>query len=200
MAQKEPDSVGRFLIGVGVGIAITWGYVRFGFELPGIADLPGKVTSAAISMTADADLENWELPLEGRQRAAAVVFAQNPDRLIEIDNALDHAVLNELWRTKAVRRAQILNSTCTGYDKVLSQPALRDRYERKFNTTDPDVIKARLLEQEIREDLFLHGYLVRFWPDDSPADRAARVQSVAEHRLQPQPAQRAADREQAVLR
>lgn len=200
MAQREPDSVVRFLIGVGVGIAITWGYVRFGFELPGIADLPGQVMSGAISMTADADLENWELPLEARQRAAAVVFAQNPDRLIEIDNALDHAVLNELWRKKAVRRAQILNSTCTGYDKVLAQPALRDRHERKFNTADPDFIKARLLAQDIRDDGFLQGYLVRFWPDDSPAERAARVQSVAEHQLRPQPAQRVADSEQAVLR
>ena len=178
MAQSESDPFWKFLTGLLVGVGMTWGYVRFGFQLPGVVGLPGKVTSAAISVTADADLENWDLPLRSRQRAAAVILGQNPDQLIALDESLDHAILSEMLRLKATRRAKIAKATYSAYDTALQQPAIREQYERRYGTTDAEVIKQKWLQRDVSEDEFLHGYLATNWPEETIESWSQRVLEV----------------------
>ena len=186
MAQSESDPFWKFLTGLVVGVSMTWCYVRFGFQLPGIVELPAKVTSAAISVTADADLENWNLPLHSRQRAAAVILGQNPDQLIALDESLEHAILSEMLRLKAVRRAKIAKATFSAYDTALQQPAIREQYERHYGTTDAGVIKQKWLQRDISDDEFLHGYLAANWPQESIESWCRRVLEVYQTELRPE--------------
>ncbi|MCA9074077.1 MAG: hypothetical protein KDA93_03520 [Planctomycetaceae bacterium] len=195
MAASESDgfSIGKFLGGLVVGVALTYAYTRYRWEMPAVVQLPATVTSSVISATADSDLYNWDLPFEVRQRAAAIIIGQNPDRFIELDNATDHVLMHEMQRQRAVRRAMITKQKWSAYNMALDKPALRKRFEQKYATTDTELLKRRMLASDIDDEPILLGYLREYFPDLSREERIDLVLDVYQNRLHPRPRQVAAE-------
>lgn len=195
MAASESDtfSIGKFLGGLAVGVALTYAYTRYRWEMPAVVQLPATVTSSVISATADSDLHNWDLPFEVRQRAAAVILGQNPDRFIALDNATDHVLMHEMQRQRAVRRAMITKQKWSAYDMALDKPALRQRLEQKYRTSDDELLKRRMLANDIDDEPILLGYLREHFPDLTREERIDLVLNVYQNRLHPRPKQVAAE-------
>ncbi len=191
MSDKTSDSGTflKFLGGLGLGIVMTYAYTRYQWEMPAVVRLPAMVTSATISATADSDLYNWDLPFEVRQRAAAVIIGQNPDRFIELDNATDHVLLNEMVRQRALRRAMIQKTAWSAFDVALGKPALRKSLQRKYGGADDEQLKRNMLAARIAEDEILDGFLRHHFPDLSRNDRVDLILNVGHNRLRPSPEQ-----------
>ncbi len=126
MTQRGESTLWGFVGGLLAGVLLASLYVRYGYQPRNVLTLPAQVTSAAVSMTAGADLENWDLSPEVRQRAAAVILSLNLDRLIELDDATDNVLTRELLRQKAVRAVQAARSRVHAYDMAVGKPALRE--------------------------------------------------------------------------
>ncbi len=179
----------KFMGGLGLGIAMTYAYTRYQWEMPAVVRLPAMVTSATISATADSDLYNWDLPFEARQRAAAVIIGQNPDKFIELDNATGHVLLNEMQRQRALRRAMIQKTAWTAFDVALGKPALRKALQRKYGGTDDEQLKRNMLAARIAEDEILDGFLRHHFPDLTRDDRVDLILDVGQNRLKTTPEQ-----------
>ncbi|MEZ6054056.1 MAG: hypothetical protein R3C02_22110 [Planctomycetaceae bacterium] len=188
-SQSDSFSIGKFLGGLAVGVVLTYAYTRYRWEMPAVVRLPATVTSSVISATADSDLYNWDLPFETRQRAAAVILGQNPDRFIELDNATDHVLMREMERQRAVRLALIAKEKYAAYQMGLDKPALRKMLERKHETSDPEELKRRMLAADIDEDPILTGYLRDRFPDFSREQRIDLILNVGQNGLIPPPRQ-----------
>ena len=106
MAAERPGSFSRYVVGVVFGIAMTYAYVRFGYALPGLVQLGSTVASEAVVSTAEIDLYDYGADIEIRQRALAVVLGQRAELLIEIDNELDHQILEEVLRKESAAQGQ----------------------------------------------------------------------------------------------
>ncbi|QDT63536.1 hypothetical protein [Calycomorphotria hydatis] len=185
MAANDSDGFSwmQFFLGLAVGVGLTFGYVRYGWELPAILQLPGKVGDAAVLTTADMDLYDFDQSLEVRQRALAVVLGRQPDLLMELDEQFEHQMLNELLRRKALRKAQILKQKFDAYDKGLEQPKIRQILERKYREQDTLALKQRMLHADIRDDEFLWRYLEEKFPEQGYEERLETVLTVYQHRF-----------------
>lgn len=99
MAKKrESDRVLKFFFGLVSGILLTILYIRFGFELPGIVGVEQRVVSAEVVKTAELDLLNSNASTSARQRALAVVLANQPEKFVEIDSAIGNKFMAEYLR------------------------------------------------------------------------------------------------------
>ncbi len=191
MTSSDSDvfSLGKFLGGLAVGVVLTYAYTRYRWEMPAVVQLPATVTSSVISATADSDLYNWDLPFEVRQRAAAIILGQNPDRFVELDNATDHVLMYEMQRQRAVRLAMIAKQKFSAYQVALDKPALRERLERKYGTTESEQLKRQMLADDIAGDAILTGYLRDRFPDVSRDKRVDLILNVGQNGLIPPPRQ-----------
>lgn len=183
MAHRDDSSSWGFFAGLATGVALSWMYVRYGYEPNNVVTLPAKVTSAAISITAESDLYNWDVTPEVRQRAAAVVLGQNPGTFIELDNATGNVLTKEMLRQKAERLAKLAKAKFDAYDMALDKPALRKALQRKHGAGDNETIKRRMLIDDIEGETFLHGYLTRRFPHATSQDLADIVLGVYQNEL-----------------
>ncbi len=191
--NSDAFSIAKFLGGLVLGVVMTYAYTRFRWEMPALVQVPATVTSSVISVTADSDLYNWELPFEVRQRAAAVILGQNPERFIELDNATDHVLLYEMQRQRALRLAMIARQKHAAFDTVFAQPSLRKRLEQKHDTTDTEQLKRRMLAADIADQAILIGYLRDRFPNLSREERVDLILNVGQNGLRPPPTRVAAE-------
>ena len=90
MSGSESNPILNFLIGLFIGVAGTFLYVRFGIELPSMGGVGQRLTSQAIVKTAEYELYNSNNSAIVRRRALAVfapraaVAAPSPILLIKL--------------------------------------------------------------------------------------------------------------------
>ena len=163
----DSGSIGKFLVGMLAGVALTGLYVRFGYKLPGILGLGKKLSENAIVTTAEIDLYDHEQAEDVRKRALAVVIGQRPELFMELDASGGNRIYEEVLRRKAVREAKLLKGRLTAYDAALSKPALRRHFEKKHRVSGTETLKRSMLKSDLRDEDYLYGYLTRRFPDAS---------------------------------
>lgn len=167
MAQEESSSFQKFVVGLTIGVAVSYAYVRLGYKPPAIVQMAESVTSEAVIVAAETSLYSPTAGDVERKRAMAVVLSEQPELLIEINNELGDAVLTELLRRKALRKAKILKQQASSYDVALSKPALRKRLVQRYGNAEDAILKQRILAAAIRDDVFLVWYLRQHTPAET---------------------------------
>ena len=104
---NESDRVLRFLFGLVCGVVLTILYVRFGFPLPGLIGLEQQLISKSVVKTAETDLLNPHADIKVRQRALAVVLANEPETFVEIDSAIGNQFMSEYLKRNNTNPYQI---------------------------------------------------------------------------------------------
>lgn len=183
-AQASDGSPLKFIGGLIVGIALTSGYVKWGWSKPAILEVPEKVTASVLAATATEDLYNLDQPLEVRRRALEVVAQQRPDEILKVDaEELDHALLNAFYRRRARRQARQLSMQWTAYDAALSKPSLRTVLEREYGTSDDTTLKQAMLFKAFREEPFLSAWIRSEHGAVSPATLLPVLHEVRQDRV-----------------
>ena len=95
MAGNESNKFVNFVFGLVVGVGASFLYIRFGIELPAAAGIGQRITSQAIVKTAEFELFNAGNSPLVRHRALAVILANQPEKFLEIDQAINYRFLNE---------------------------------------------------------------------------------------------------------
>lgn len=200
--KNEASSIGKYIAAMLCGVVLTFLYVRFGYNMPGVVQLGSKVASEAVVTTAEVDLYNSKAPHKVRQRAMAIVVGQRPDLFIDVDDAIGNQFFEEVLRRKAVRKAKLIKQRMRAYGMALAKPALRRHQEKRFGVKETDLLKQRMLIADIRDDEFLDGYLRRYFPEASGEDLADLVLNVYQNGLKSDSPQTAAgaDIENGTLR
>lgn len=145
----------KFLIGLLLGIALAFGYVRWGISMPGIVQLPEKLRGDIISTAVEGELYDLDKPLEVRRRALEVFFQNRAKFAGEVDAEFSHPFLNALYLRRVIREARILRGYWDAFDRILEQPALRAAMEKQHGTTDETALKQAMLFEKFTEETFL---------------------------------------------
>lgn len=184
----DSPSVMRFIGGVFFGVVMTLGYVRYAWTMPDVAQLPGKITEAAVVTTAEIDLYDPRAAPEVRRRALAVVMSQNPELFVEIDHELGGRLMEETLRREALRETKLLKHQMSAYDIAIDKPALREALERKHgSTSDDEELKRRMLLSALRDEDFSCWYIRTRFPLLQPSDWVDLVLNVYENELRSSP-------------
>lgn len=94
----ESNRFFNFVIGLLIGVGAAFLYIRFGIELPAAAGVGQRITSEAIVKTAELQLFNPSNSPLVRHRALAVILANEPEKFLAIDQAINHRFLSEYLR------------------------------------------------------------------------------------------------------
>lgn len=185
MASNDTSAFGKFVVGLCVGIGITYAYVRVGYKPPAVVRLANTVTSEASVATAELTLYSPTATDAERHRAMAIVLGNRPELLIDVNNELRGSVLAEVLRYKALRGAKLLKQQAGAYSRALAQPAVRRRLEAKHGVRETGPLKRRMLAAAIRKDEFLSWYLQRFTREDNDERFVDIVMSSYTNELRP---------------
>lgn len=166
-AREESNPLGKLIVGVLIGVGITYAYVRFGYKPPAVVQLAENVTDKAIVSTATISLYSPSATDLERKRALAVYLGKEPNVLLDIDRKLNGAIMTEVLRRKALKQAKVLKHQMSAYDAALSKPALRKVLETKHKETNSDRLKRKMLAAAIRQEEFLFWYLQRMSLDQT---------------------------------
>lgn len=145
----------KFLIGLAVGIALAFGYVRWGISAPDVLEIPDKLRGNLVSTAVEGDLYDLEKPLDVRRRALEVFFQNRAQFAAEVDAEFSHPFLNALYLKRVIREARILRGYWSAFDKLLEQPALRKRLEETHGATEETALKQAMLFEKFQEEAFL---------------------------------------------
>jgi hypothetical protein len=167
MAGSE-DGMAKFLIGLLLGIALAFGYVRWGLSMPGIAQLPEKLRGNIISTAVEGELYDLDKPLEVRRRALEVFFQNRAKFAVEVDAEFSHPFLNALYLRRVIREARILRGYWDAFDRLFEQPALRAALEKQHGTTDEIALKQAMLFEKFSEELFLAQWVAEHEGEVTP--------------------------------
>ena len=190
MAQDNSGSLTKFFLGVGVGVTMSFVYVRFGISgLPGILGLGQKLTENAVVSTAEFDLYAAETDPAVRYRALAVVVANKPELFIHFDQATGGQIMEEALRQKAIRTAQLLKAKFDSYDKALALPELRKAQVRSLgglsDQIDDHALKRRMLWRDIQEEEFLQYFLAKTYGERTSDEVCDLILNVYRNQLRP---------------
>lgn len=159
MAAEESNPLGKLIVGVLIGMGLSYAYVRFGYKPPAVVQIAENVTDSAIASTATMTLYSPSVTDAERRRALALYLSKEPETLIDIDRAMNGAVMQEVLRRKALRQAKVMKHQMSAYDVALQKPAIRRSLERKHGATDLHELKHRMLAAAIKREEFLYWYL-----------------------------------------
>lgn len=200
MAEQQRASSGgggwRFVFGILFGIGLTYAYVRFGYQLPGVFTLGNKLVDEAAITTAEVDLYDFSQPLEVRERALSVVLSHHDGLLLELNRDADQLLLREVLRRKATREMRLLKQQHGAYDMAMDKPALRDVLERKHGTNDEELLKQRMLLAAFHDNEFLVGYKNEYLGELTDEELFRVIMSVYQHDLK-RPLEYLAERQSA---
>jgi len=149
----------RFLVGLALGIALAFGYVRWNISAPGILELPEKLRGNIVATAVEGDLYDLDKPLATRQRALEVLFQNRAQFAAQVDAEFSHPFLNALYQRRVIREARLLTLQWDAFDTALSKPALRAMLEDKHGVTDTIALKQAMLHEAFREKTFLTQWL-----------------------------------------
>ncbi len=151
----------KFLIGLAIGIALAFGYVHWGISAPGIVGLPDKLRGNVVSTAVEGELYDLDRPLDVRHRALEVFFQNRPQFAAEVDAEFGYPFLNALYLKRVIRKARILRGYWSAFDKLLDQPALREKLEKTHGTTDETALKRAMLFEKYQEEDFLKQWVAK---------------------------------------
>jgi hypothetical protein len=151
----------RFLIGLLLGIALAFGYVRWGISAPGIAQLPETLRSNIVSTAVEGELYDLDKPIELRRRALEVFLRNRAKFAVEVDADFSHPFLNALYLNRVIREARILRGYWSAFDKVIGKRALREAVEKQYGTNDETALKQAMLFEKFEEETFLAQWVAR---------------------------------------
>ena len=180
-ASKAPaanDGWGKFFGGLLFGAAMTWFSLKTGRKPPTILELPQKIAALPHQLVASTVLDDADSTIEQRQRAIATLLKHDDDLFARIDNVLDHQFSDAIMDEKIHRRLIRAKLYRSSFDKVLEDDkyqALRQGLERKYGTTDTDLLRQRMLAERLEDDSLLLKSLKDQFPDDSTEQLAARI-------------------------
>jgi hypothetical protein len=163
--------MGRFLLGLVIGIALSIGYVRWGIALPDYLTLPERLRGNIVSTAIEEELYDLGQPIETRRRALEVFFESRARFAVEADAEYGHPFLNTLYRKRATREARLLRGQWDAFDAALEKPALRSALMKKHGATDDLALKQAMLFAAYREKPFL----VRWVSEQQEAEPAPRT-------------------------
>lgn len=149
----------KFLSGIVLGALLALGYVHYDWELPDALQLPARLQGNLISSATESELYDLDGDAATRQRALEVYFANRAEDAAKLDAQAGHPFLDALMRTRAQREARQLLMNPSGAEMALSKPALRAALERKYATTDVEVLKRAMLMEALQERTFLKAWL-----------------------------------------
>lgn len=149
----------RFLVGMLVGIAIAFGYVRYDIALPDWLALPDRLKGNLISTAAEVDLYDLERDAATRSRALETYFAHRAIDAARVDAESGHPFLNALYRKRAVREARTLTGEWSAYELALAKPELRRVLEKRYATTESELLKKRMLAGSLEKQTFLKQWI-----------------------------------------
>ena len=149
----------KFLIGVLAGAALSFGYVRYNVELPGILQLPDRARGNLISTAIEDQLYDLDADAATRRRALEIYLANRAADAALADAEAGHPFLSALHRARARREARQLLLALPAFDETLAKPALRSALERKHGTRDANVLKQRMLADALARKPFLKRWL-----------------------------------------
>ncbi|HKJ61774.1 MAG TPA: hypothetical protein VKA94_07220 [Hyphomicrobiales bacterium] len=147
--------MGRFLLGLVIGIALSFGYVRWGIALPDFLTLPERLRGNIVSTAIEEDLYDLGQPIETRRRALEVFFASRSKFAVEVDAEYGHPFLNALYRKRATHEARLLRGQWVAFDMALKKPALRPALEKKHGVSDDLSLKQAMLFSAYQDKPFL---------------------------------------------
>jgi hypothetical protein len=149
----------KFILGVIAGALLSFGYVRYNVELPGLVQLPDRLRGNLVSAATESELFDLDAPPDVGRRALEVYFANRPQDAAALDAAAGHPFLAALHRDRAQRQARQVSLAWTAFDEGLSKPALRAALERKHATTETAALKQAMLEEALGRKPFLKSWL-----------------------------------------
>lgn len=149
----------KFILGIIIGAALAFGYVRFNVQLPSVLQLPDMLRGNLISTATEADLYNLNAAPETHKRALEIFFANRSKDAAKLDADTGHPFLKALYKKRATREARQLSMQWTAYDQALSKPALRESLERKHATSDTAELKRHMLFDALSRKPFLKEWL-----------------------------------------
>jgi hypothetical protein len=147
--------MGRLLLGLVIGIALSLGYVRWGIALPDYLALPERLRGNIVSTAIEEDLYDLDQPIETRRRALEIFLESRAKFAVEADADYGHPFLNALYRKRATREARLLRGQWDAFDAALNKPALRSTLEKKYGVTDELALKQAMLFAAYHEKPFL---------------------------------------------
>lgn len=153
--------MGRFLLGLVIGIALSFGYVRWGITLPDFLTLPEQLRGNIVSTAIEEDLYDLDQPIETRRRALEVFLESRAKFAVEVDAEYRHPFLSALYRKRATHEARLLNGQWGAFDEALAKPALRAMLERKHGATDDIALKQAMLFSAYQEKPFLVRWIAK---------------------------------------
>ncbi len=154
----------RFLFGILLGAALSFGYVKWGgavFDVLGLADrLRGNIVSSA----SDGALYELQQDAGTRRRALEVFFGNQAELAARIDAEAGHPFLSVLHLRRARREAGQLYAQWQAFDVALDKPALRQALEKKHSTRDTVALKREMLAEALAKQPFLQAWIARHHP------------------------------------
>lgn len=150
--------MGKFLIGLIVGVAMAFGYVRWNIS-PGIMELPDKLRGDIVSTAIEGDLYDLDKPHDARRRALEVFFQNRAQFAAGVDAEFAHPFLNALYLKRVIREAGQLHAQWEAFDMVLDKPALRAAMEKKHGLSDDTGLKRAMLFDAYQEKDFLRQWV-----------------------------------------
>lgn len=151
----------KFILGVLFGAGLAVGYVRYSIELPEYLQLTDKLRGNLVSTATEGELYDLGRDIETRRRALEIFFANRPDFAVRVDAEFGHPFLAALYRKRAIREARRLRGQWSAFDTALDKPALRERLEKKYGTTDATALKQAMLAEALQREPFLKSWLVK---------------------------------------
>lgn len=149
----------QFLGGVAAGVLLSWSYVYWDWELPGVLNLPKMLRGNLVSTAVEDALYDLNADAGEQQRALKVLFENRADFAAQMDADAGHPFIAALRRHRAVREARQLLSVLAAHKEALNQPGLRAALERKHNTSETSLLLERMSSDSLDGQSFLKSWL-----------------------------------------
>jgi len=169
----------KFIAGTALGAVLSFIFVQFNLAPPAILKLPERVKGDLVSAATEAQLYDMTAAADVRERALKVYFDNRSTDAAKLDASLGHPFLNAMYKVRAQREARQLLGKWSAFEKVLSQPALREALVRKHGTDKDDQLKTMLLVEAFGKMPFLEAWLKGMSLDTTPGNLLSTLRQVS---------------------
>ena len=178
----------KFVIGLVIGLALAFGYVRWGVGAPGLVQVPQQLRGDIVASASEGDLYDLGKPLEARKRALEVLFQNRPQFAADVDSEFGYPFLHALYVRRVIHDARLMLGEWKAYDAVLAKPALRSALEKTYGTGDETAIKRAMLMEKLKKEPFLSQWIAQ---EEGPVTPETLLPTLK--RLSAQPEEKEAD-------
>ena len=149
----------NFVAGTICGVILSISYVWYDVSLPDWVELPHAFKKSLNAAVVDDALVDPDIPEATRRRALEVYFANQAERAAALEAELGYPLTRAMQIRRVKRAARRLQEQWSGYDVILSQPAVRETRSRKYGVSDDDTLKRHMLIAAMEEQPLLARWL-----------------------------------------